>query len=114
MCNAFYQVADLATGNEDRIKYVMQWITQLRDDLKKDEGACENSCLPSIPFNQPHTSSTGGNINPTVKESSIIRSPVAARHGGRPPFKRKAADGKSVVGMEFDQTQDCITLKVHI
>ncbi|PIA59055.1 hypothetical protein AQUCO_00400129v1 [Aquilegia coerulea] len=90
MCIAFYQVADLATGDgdEDTTKHVMKWIEQLRVDLHKVKEARENNEPSSVLASQVHVSSTTGDSNLNVKESGIVHSPLALRRRGRAPFKR--------------------------
>ncbi|CAL5427921.1 unnamed protein product [Camellia sinensis] len=40
MCNAFHEVADLATDTEDRCEMVMTWIHKLNGELKEAEDVC--------------------------------------------------------------------------
>ncbi|KAL7172245.1 hypothetical protein ACSBR2_031857 [Camellia fascicularis] len=40
MCNAFHEVADLATDTEDRCEMVMAWIHKLNGELKEAEDVC--------------------------------------------------------------------------
>ncbi|KAF9589004.1 hypothetical protein IFM89_017683 [Coptis chinensis] len=91
MCNAFYEIADLATDNEDKTNIVMKWINGLNNELKKGEGACASSQPITCGSEQPTACETSGNVHTTTKDNGLIRSPQSVRGAGRPPFKRKTS-----------------------
>ncbi|PIA28728.1 hypothetical protein AQUCO_06700032v1 [Aquilegia coerulea] len=91
LCNAFYQVADLATDNKDKVENIIQWIKKLRDDLS------ENSRPSSVPVSQLSRSPTIVDISPAVEEINKVRSPLAVPKRGRAPFKRKQSRGEQVI-----------------
>ncbi|KAF5206974.1 hypothetical protein FRX31_003438 [Thalictrum thalictroides] len=97
LCNAFYQVADLATGNKDKVEHVMQWMKKLRDDLNKSEGSRESSPPSLVPVGQLNTSPSIADISPIVEEINNVHSPLAAPKRGRPPFKRKQSTCEKMV-----------------
>ncbi|KAF5201679.1 hypothetical protein FRX31_008730 [Thalictrum thalictroides] len=97
LCNAFYQVTNLATGNKDKVEHVMRWIKKLRDDLNKCEGTRESSPPSLVPVSQLNTSPSIVYISPIVEEVNNVRSPVAAPKRGRTPFKRKQSTCEQMV-----------------
>ncbi|KAF5194875.1 hypothetical protein FRX31_015538 [Thalictrum thalictroides] len=114
LCNAFHQVADLATGNGEKVEIVLQWIKKLKDYLSKSEGSSENSQPTLVPGSKLLASSTIGDIAPT---SGIVHSPLAVRKRGRPPINRKQSKSEQMTpngesnGMPTGDTQGCNTFK---
>ncbi|PIA39893.1 hypothetical protein AQUCO_02600385v1 [Aquilegia coerulea] len=103
MCNAFlHQVVDLAAGNEDKTRIVMQWIEQLSKELNKGDGDNQPT---SLPLSQLYTSSTSDDIDSIAKESGINCS-LSADHGkSRLPIKRKQSNVEQTVGKKKENNK---------
>lgn len=62
MCNAFYEVAELSNGSEDKTKTVMDWISELKKKVKRDD-AIFGSSQPAITLNDG-SPNTDGDVIP--------------------------------------------------
>lgn len=107
MCEAFSEVANLATNSEDRCKTVLTWVSELKERLKTDASfsgepvSSEKNDVPSF----------GGDTMdgiPTNVTDKIL-TPLVVRGKGRPPSKRKQSHAevaqKKTAGRKKKTTQ---------
>ena len=95
MCNAFYEVANLATDFENAYKNVMTQICEMKGELKEGGNACGSNKPISIDIQNDSTSCDNGHV--TSKEARKILDPVAVSQKGRPSFKRKMSKVEQAV-----------------
>jgi hypothetical protein len=84
MCNAFYEVADLATKSEDMYEKVMTRICELKRELKNEEDVNKHSSLGMY-----NDLTSSGDDLVISKESRNVLDPLVVRQKGQPLSKRK-------------------------
>ena len=87
MCNAFYEVAILATDSENAYKNVMTQICEMKGEIKEGGAVCGSN--KPIFIDIQNDSSSRGNGLVISKEARKILDPVVVCQKGRPSFKRK-------------------------
>ncbi|KAK3172179.1 hypothetical protein Dsin_033160 [Dipteronia sinensis] len=93
MCNSFYEVAHLATSNDDKCNIVLEMINDLKMKLISYEG--DDGSIQRIINLSDDTEDK--NFHSAPKENRNILTPMAVRSKGRPPFKRKQSKVDQIV-----------------
>ncbi|KAF9600847.1 hypothetical protein IFM89_013082 [Coptis chinensis] len=97
MCKAFYEVADLAAVDEDKINVVICWTKRLLNEINLNDGTRESdNCTPKV-----GTYVHSGNSGPSAKESVSVGRPLAVHHKGislQGPSVRDFAPGPFLEG----------------
>ncbi|KAI8564905.1 hypothetical protein RHMOL_Rhmol03G0219100 [Rhododendron molle] len=83
MCNAFYEVANMASEFEDCCEKVMDGVEKLKLFMKEEISGTVK-CVGTHNCPTPKEDGTG-----ILKESTNILDPLVTRSKGRPPSKRK-------------------------
>ncbi|KAK2641451.1 hypothetical protein Ddye_023214 [Dipteronia dyeriana] len=94
LCNSFYEVADLATNNEETFCMVMEAIDCLKVKLTLDGSGCgSGQCCANL------IKDSVGNedLNNTSNEKRNILTPRVVRSKGRPPYKRKQSKVEQII-----------------
>ena len=87
MCNAFYEVVNLAANSENAYKNVMTQICEMKRELKEGGNACGSNKPISIDIQNDSTSCGNGLV--ILKEARKNLNLVVVCQKGRPSFKRK-------------------------
>ncbi|XP_028077431.1 protein FAR1-RELATED SEQUENCE 6-like isoform X1 [Camellia sinensis] len=95
MCNAFYEVADLAADFEYRCEKVMAHLHELKEDFKEVEVVSGSNKHVSMVTHNESTSQGDGIV--ISKGSTNILDPLTVRQKGRPPCKRKQSKVEKVI-----------------
>ncbi|KAK3190296.1 hypothetical protein Dsin_029857 [Dipteronia sinensis] len=103
MCNSFYEVAHLATSNDDKCNIVLEMINDLKMKLISYEG--DDGSIQRIINLSDDTEDK--NFHSAPKENRNILTPMAVRSKGRPPFKRKQSKN-----LERFQSEELVTVTV--
>ncbi|KAK2654384.1 hypothetical protein Ddye_014240 [Dipteronia dyeriana] len=94
MCNSFYEVADLATNNEETFCMVMKAIDCLKAKLTIDGSGCGSSqCCANLIKDAIENE----DLNNTSNEKRNILTPRVVRSKGRPPYKRRQSKVKQII-----------------
>ncbi|TXG64080.1 hypothetical protein EZV62_011074 [Acer yangbiense] len=108
MCNSFYEVADLATNNEETFCMVMEAKDRLKAKLTLDgSGGGSSQCCAIL------IEDAIGNeeLNNTSNEKSNILTPRVVRSKGRPPYKRKQS---KICGQEYREHDSMFIFENHL
>ena len=73
MCNAFYEVANLAVDSENAYKNVMTHICEMKRELKEGENACGSNKPISIDIQNDSTSCDNGLVISKKLEKFLIQ-----------------------------------------
>lgn len=95
MCNAFYEVANLAADFENAYKNVMTQICEMKGELKEGGNAWGSNKPISMDIQNDSTSCGNGLV--ISKEVREILDPVVVCQKGRPSFKRKMSKVEQAV-----------------
>ena len=95
MCNAFYEVANLAADFENAYKNVMTQICEMKGELKEGGNACGSNKPISIDIQNDSTSCGNGLV--ILKEARKNLNLVVVCQKGRPSFKRKMSKVEQAV-----------------
>ena len=95
MCNAFYEVVNLAANSENAYKNVITQICEMKRELKEGGNACGSNKPISIDIQNDSTSC--GNSLVILKEARKNLNLVVVCQKGRPSFKRKMSKVEQAV-----------------
>ena len=95
MCNAFYEVVNLAANSENAYKNVMTQICEMKRELKEGGNACGSNKPISIDIQNDSTSCGNGLV--ILKEARKNLNLVVVCQKGRPSFKRKMSKVEQAV-----------------
>ncbi|KAK9990128.1 hypothetical protein SO802_025113 [Lithocarpus litseifolius] len=96
MCNAFYEVANLAADSENAYKNVMTQICEMKGELKEGGNVCGSNKPISIDIQNDSTSCGNGLV--VSKEGRKTLDPMVVYQKGRPSFKMKMSKDSAKVG----------------
>ncbi|XP_021820763.1 uncharacterized protein LOC110762434 [Prunus avium] len=99
MQKAFDEIKELANDSDNKCMIVMTWMDNVKEKLSKHNVICgSDQPTPQSPIGRNIENDVSSIPNPSQR----IRTPLAARKKGRPPFKRRKSQLEQAVKKKQD------------